>query len=145
MFNISTSTWTMESVRGSVMTLSRSGAFVSALDVEGFDDEVGEFVQDACSHLQREENQHSEPVEEVVHCGTGKRPGREARKHTLYTMFMVWLVLSFLNRMGICSDLPAELVSISCLHHSYDSVGDRSSNVGSHDDRHCRLDIQHWK
>lgn len=45
----------------------------------------------------------------------------------------------------LCSDLPAELVPISRLHHGHDGVGDRGPDVGAHDNWHRRPDIQYLK
>lgn len=50
---------------------------LSGLDIEGFDEEVGEFVQNTGGCLQGQKNQHREPVEEVVDRGSSKRPGSE--------------------------------------------------------------------
>jgi len=51
------------------------GGVLSALDVEGLDDEVRELVQDAGGHLQRQQDHHRQPVEEVVDRGARKGPG----------------------------------------------------------------------
>lgn len=50
------------------------GGILSALDVKGFDHAVSEFVQDPRGNLQREQNQHRQPVEEVMDRRASKRP-----------------------------------------------------------------------
>lgn len=54
------------------------GGVFATLDVEGFDEEVGEFVQNTCGDLQGQKNQHRQPVEEVVDGSTGECPKGEA-------------------------------------------------------------------
>lgn len=50
------------------------GGVVARLDVERVDEELGELEEDAGGHLQGQQDQHRQPVEEVVNGGTGKRP-----------------------------------------------------------------------
>lgn len=47
---------------------------LSTLNLEGVDDELGDHVQITSGDLQRQQHQHREPVEEVVHCGPCKSP-----------------------------------------------------------------------
>lgn len=63
------------------------GGVLARLDVEGVDQDLGEFVQNTCGDFQRQENQHRQPVEEVVDRGAGKCPakGRNAVMNT-YTV-----------------------------------------------------------
>lgn len=51
----------------------------STPNIEGLDEELGDCVQVASGDLQRQQHQHREPVEEVMHCGPSKRP--EQIKH----------------------------------------------------------------
>ena len=50
------------------------GGVVPPLDVEGVDHELGELVEHAGGHLQRQQHQHRQPVEEVVDRGSRERP-----------------------------------------------------------------------
>lgn len=45
------------------------------LNIEGLDDEFCDLVQITSGHLQRQQHQNREPVEEVMHCGPGESPG----------------------------------------------------------------------
>lgn len=47
---------------------------LSALDIEGVNDELSNLIQITRRHLQRQQHQHWQPVEEVVHRGTSKSP-----------------------------------------------------------------------
>lgn len=47
---------------------------LARLDVEGTNQEVCELVKNACSCLQRQKNQHRQPVKEVVDSRPSKRP-----------------------------------------------------------------------
>ena len=47
---------------------------MASLNVEGVNDEFGEFVEDACGHLKRKQHKHGEPVEEIVDRSTTKGP-----------------------------------------------------------------------
>lgn len=53
------------------------GGVLTSLDVEGVDEEEGEFVQNTCGYLQGQKNQHRQPVKEVVDRSASKCPGSE--------------------------------------------------------------------
>ncbi|TNN83545.1 hypothetical protein EYF80_006063 [Liparis tanakae] len=56
---------------------------LSALNLEGVDDELGDHVQVARGNFQRQQHEHREPVEEVVHRGPRKRPGNIVKRLVL--------------------------------------------------------------
>lgn len=64
------------------------GGVLAGLDVEGIDQEQGEFVQNPRGGLQGQEDQHRQPVEEVVDCSASKCPGSEQTVSDMYqTLF----------------------------------------------------------